>query len=62
MSSKKQSRVDLHDKQIKAIIRELENLRNLRIGTLETIKMMPDYKQALDDLTASLTKGKDTQQ
>ena len=56
MSAKKQSRVDLHEKQIKAIIKELENLRNLSIGTLETIKMMPDYEKALADLTDKFTE------
>ena len=29
---------------------EMENLRNLSVGTLETIKMMPDYQKALSDL------------
>lgn len=56
MSSQKQSRLDLHEKQIKAIIKELENLRNLSIGTLETIKMMPDYEKALADLTDKFTE------
>lgn len=56
MSSQKQSRLDLHEKQIKAIIKELENLRNLSIGTLETIKMMPDYEKALAELTDKFTE------
>ena len=65
MSSQKQSRLDLHEKQIKAIIStlnnilgELENLRNLSVGTLETIKLMPGYQKALSDLTEFLTKDK----
>ena len=57
MKGSKQSKADHQQKQIDAIIGtlrnmmgELENLRNLSVGTLETIKMMPDYQQALNDL------------
>lgn len=66
MSSQKQSRLDLHEKQIQAIINtvnnmlsEIENLRNLSVGTLETMKLMPGYQKALSDLTEFLTKEKD---
>ena len=57
MKGSKQSKADHQQKQIDAIIGtlrnimgEMENLRNLSVGTLETIKMMPDYQQALNDL------------
>ena len=57
MKGSKQSKADHQQKQIDAIIHtlqnimgEMENLRNLSVGTLETIKMMPDYQQALNDL------------
>jgi hypothetical protein len=66
MSSQKQSRLDLQEKQIKAIINalnnmsaELENLRNLSVGTLETMKLMPGYQKALADLTEFLTKNEE---
>ena len=57
MKGSKQSKADHQQKQIDAIIGtlrnmmgEMENLRNLSVGTLETIKMMPDYQKALSDL------------
>jgi hypothetical protein len=57
MKGSKQSKADHQQKQIDAIIAtlrnmmgEMENLRNLSLGTLETIKMMPDYQKALSDL------------
>jgi len=57
MKGQKQSKADLHDKQIKAIVNtlkniigELDNIRNLSVGTLETVKLMPGYQSALMQL------------
>ena len=57
MKGVKQSKADHQQKQIDAIIGplrnmmgELENLRNLSVGTLETVKLMPGYQKALSDL------------
>ena len=57
MAGKKQSRQDHLELQVKALVRtlnglmgEMENIRNLSIGTLETVKMMPDYQEALSAL------------
>jgi hypothetical protein len=51
MKTKKQSRVDLLNKKVDAIIAELSNIRTLSIGTLETIKKMPGYGEAIAELT-----------
>jgi hypothetical protein len=51
MKGKKQSRLDLLEKKVEAVIAELLNVRTLSIGTLETIKKMPDYGEAIADLT-----------
>ena len=40
------------------VIQELYNLKNLSVGTLETIKRMPDYQEALDDLKKDAEKEK----
>ncbi len=32
------------------VINELTHLRDLSVGTLETIKLMPDYQDAIDAL------------
>ena len=60
MNGKKQSRLDLLekknnelDKVVKMIIGEVTNVRTLSIGTLETIKQMPDYEEAIDKLSKS---------
>ncbi len=32
------------------LIHELNNLKDLGIGTLETVKLMPGYKEAIEEL------------
>lgn len=68
MAGKKQSRQDHLELQIKSLVQtlnglmgEMENIRNLSIGTLETIKMMPDYEQALSDLQKKYDKNDEEQ-
>ena len=57
MKSKKESRSDLHDKKIDALIRVVQGLmdenaylKDLAVGTFETIKLMDDYEDALEKL------------
>ena len=69
MKGQKQSKADLHDKQIKAIVNtlkniigELDNIRNLSVGTLETVKLMSGYQSALMQLQEQMKeeiKGKE---
>ena len=35
---------------------EIEQIKDLAVGTLETIKKMPDYEQAIEDLKKDLAK------
>ena len=59
----------MHDKQIKAIVNtlkniigELDNIRNLSVGTLETVKLMSCYQSALMQLQEQMkeeAKGKE---
>lgn len=63
MTKQKQSRIDLVEKKIKAltnvmqgIMDQMAQMQDLSIGTLETIKLMPDYNEALDKLKESLKK------
>jgi hypothetical protein len=37
------------------LITELQFTRELAVGTLETIKLMPDYQEALDKLKKEVT-------
>ena len=57
MKGSKQSRTDLLEKKIQAainIIKQLldENayLKDLSVGTLETVKLMPGYEKAIEQL------------
>ena len=57
MMGQKQSKVDLLEKKIEALIRVVQQLldenaylKDLSVGTLETIKLMPDYKEAIEAL------------
>ena len=40
---------------VQHLINENTQLRDLAVGTLETIKLMPDYDKAIEDLQKSLT-------
>jgi hypothetical protein len=41
---------------VQYMINELKNLKELGVGTLETIKLMPDYEEALEQLKANMEK------
>lgn len=63
MKGQKQSRVDLVEKKIKALINvmqkmmdDIAQLKELSNGTLETVKLMPDFQEALDKLKENLKK------
>ena len=57
MKSQKSSRLDLLEKKIQALIKVVQQLldenaylKDLAVGTLETIKQMPDYEEAIEKL------------
>ena len=61
MDSKKQSRADLQGKKIDALIRvvqqileENDYLKGMATGTLQLVKRMPDYEDALAKMTKEL--------
>ena len=63
MKSQKSSRVDLLEKKIQALIGVVQQLldenaylKDLAVGTLETIKHMPDYEEAINKLKAKVTE------
>lgn len=66
MKGQKQSKVELLEKKVAALINvaqqlldENEGLKNLVLGTLETVKLMPGYSEAIDQLKEK-TKQKET--
>jgi hypothetical protein len=38
------------------IIQELQNLRDLSIGTMSLVKKLPDYEKAIQELTKEMTE------
>jgi len=57
MKGLKQSKADHQSKQIAALInvvnhlmQEVDHLKNLSVGTLETVKLMPGYQAAIMQL------------
>jgi len=41
---------------IQQLINEVTHLRELGVGTLETLKLMPGYEQAIKDLKSNMEK------
>jgi cell shape-determining protein MreC len=63
MKGQKQSRTDLLEKRQQALIKVVQQLldenaylKDLSVGTLETIKQMPDYENAIEKLKTKLAE------
>jgi len=56
------NKVDRLEQTMQQVIQELYNLKNLSVGTLETIKRMPDYDEALDTLKKDSEKEKEAKE
>jgi hypothetical protein len=41
---------------VNVLLQENTQLKDLAVGTLETLKLMPGYNKAIEDLKESLTK------
>lgn len=44
---------------LQQLINENTQLRDLAVGTLETLKLMPDYEKAIETLQEKITKKED---
>ena len=47
---------------VQQMINEMTHLRELSIGTLETIKLMPDYQDAIDALKKQMEENVEEKQ
>ena len=63
MKGSKQSRTDLLEKKVQALIGVVQQLldenaylKDLAVGTLETIKQMPNYEQAIEKLKEKMVE------
>jgi hypothetical protein len=69
MSAEKNSRIDLVDKKIAALIQVVQRLldenaylKDLAVGTLETIKLMPDYEKAIEAIKIKIESEKEVKE
>ena len=44
------NKIEAQNRILQSLINEVTHLKELSIGTLETIKLMPDYKDAIEAL------------
>lgn len=53
------NKIDALSRVIQQVINEITNLRDLSIGTLETLKNMPGYNEAIEKLKADVITKSD---
>tara|TARA_Y100000310_G_C20326713_1_gene643332 strand:- start:77 stop:286 length:210 start_codon:yes stop_codon:yes gene_type:complete len=51
------NKVEALSRVTQLLINEMNNIRDLSVGTLETIKLLPDYQIAIDKLKDNLNKN-----
>ena len=69
MATQKQSRLDLLDKRMKiamnilqGIAEQQEHLKTLASGTMQTIKLMPGYDDAIEQLRVKMIENETEEQ
>ncbi len=69
MSKEKQSRADLQEKKILALIAVVQRIldenayiKDLAVGTLETVKLMPEYEAAIEALKVKIESEKEVEE
>ena len=51
-----QNKIKAMTNVIQQLLNEISHLRELGVGTLETLKLMPGYDQAIKDLQSNMEK------
>ena len=54
------NKVEATTRVLQQIINELTNLRQMSVGTLETLKLMPGYDAAIEQLKQNMEEEKET--
>ncbi len=50
------NKIEAQSRVIQALINEISHMRELSVGTLETLKLMPGYEQAIEDLKNTMVE------
>lgn len=56
------NRIEILGANTQAIIKEMQNLKDLSIGTLETLKRVPGYEEALEDMKTDILNKTKTEE
>ena len=56
------NKVEATTRVLQQIINELTNLRQMSVGTLETLKLMQGYEEAIEQLKVNMTKKKEEEE
>ena len=51
------NKVEASTRVLQQIINEISHLRELGVGTLETLKLMPGYQDAIDELKKKMEEN-----
>lgn len=54
---KMRNQIDTLGSVIQNVVRELDYMRNLSVGTMELVKQLPDYQKAMDSLVEKTKKA-----
>lgn len=49
------NKIEAQTRVIQFVLNEMSNLKDLSVGTLEAVKLMPGYDEAIEQLKESLT-------
>ena len=50
------NKIEAQSRVLQALINEITHMRELSVGTLETVKLMPGYEKAIADLKEAMTQ------
>lgn len=56
------NRIEILGANTQAIIKEMQNLKDLSIGTLETLKRIPGYEEALEGMKTDILNKTKTEE
>ena len=51
-----QNKIEAQNRILQALINEMNHIRDLSVGTLETIKLIPGYEEAIETLKKTMVE------